>query len=206
MPAGYPALIETTWAAQRHIDGCVDDDEVTSTCMAVLLTDQSDGVGYYALLTTAADRGNYSFVQPDNSPIVLAPIPVPQQVEVAPGAEAHVTMSMRVSLQNEGLYLGPAECARNVVMGYRLYVQTVRGGDPAPVDRVRDNGRSSSGWQLAEGGEAPRGQPLNLGSAAELSVACTPNADVYLAASLVFDSGFETAHVSQNSTVVPCPR
>ena len=59
---GYPAFIDSHWAADPRIHGCIDGSSGEPRCMAILLGDQLDATGYFALLTDAADTAmNYDF-------------------------------------------------------------------------------------------------------------------------------------------------
>lgn len=200
--SGAPAYFHTTWAAGKMIDDCIDSEDIQTTCTAVLLTDQHDGKGYFALLSASPVRGNYSFAQPGNGPIVLAPVPVPQLVDsTVTSSDVHATVG--VDTAGAGLFLDSA-CPSDSVRGFRIYAQVVVHGGDAPTDRGRPNSNVGGNWKLADGGESPSGGALTIDSNAQVTVACKPTDDVYLAASLVFDSGFETRHVSQNSVPIRC--
>lgn len=196
-PLGYPATIDTTWSAASQIDGCIDDAaaEAGPRCVAVLLSDQAAGQGFYALVTAAPSAlGNYSLAQQDNAPLVLAALVSPQLSSAATtptGASANV----RVDAGSGGKYLDPA-CSTETVVGYRLYAQTVVHAAPAPGDLRRDE---SHGWTLASGG-----QPLSFGATTAITSPCAASQDLYLAASLVFDSGFETPHLSRPAGPIRC--
>jgi hypothetical protein len=104
------------------------------------------------------------------------------------------------SIPQGGLYLDQPECAAGAVVGFRVYAQTVPQGDPAPVDRTRDDGNPATGWELAPGGEGP----FAIGSQATVTFTCHTVRDAYMATSLVFDGGFEVPYVSRNSTQILC--
>lgn len=199
-PANHPAFLSTTWAADARIDGCIEKDVETPRCMAVLLMDQVDGESYFALLTKKRDSlGNYLFAQPDNAPITLVQVPRPTLLSTGTSTVTIVPPDVPA----EGLYLDSAHCGLSAVVGYKIYKQLVPRGAPAPVDRARENVGSGSGWKLAANGElGDAGSPLV--SALTVPLACSEPKDAYLAASLVFDSGFELQYGSSNSDVIRC--
>jgi len=193
---GYPTAFHTTWAASSAIDGCIDAAG-SSACMAVLFSDQCDDEGYFALLTATSFRGNYSFAQPDSGAIVLGQVPAPQ-AENFNTFPALFRGSVTVHTPTAGLYLGEG-CSQAVVSGYRIYVASTPRDSGAPsVDR------SSGSWEVIGGGQGPEGQALPLGSMTEIVAVCQPGMDLYVASSLVFDSGFETRFLSQPLPRVQC--
>jgi hypothetical protein len=201
--AGYPATFNTSWASNRHIDNCIDDSDAETKCTTVLLTDQHNGTGYFAVLTSAADRGNYSFVQPGNAPIVLAPIPKPQIVSSTPQSSGEFQASVRLDGPTAGLYLAEG-CSADILAGYRVYAMTVERSASPPADLWRTGVDTGGKWKLVDGGAAPGGQELAMADSTNVTLSCDPTKDVYLATTLVFDSGFETAHVSGASAPIRC--
>lgn len=199
---GSPAFFHTNWAAGKTIDGCVDSEDIQTACTAVLLTDQHGGRGYFALLTASPARGNYSFAQPGDGPITLAPVPVPQLVDTAV-TSSDVRATVSIDSDAAGLYLD-ASCPLDIVRGYRVYAQIVERDADAPTDRGRPRSDSGGDWVLADGGQSAGGEALSFETNAQVRVACKSTDDVYLATSLVFDSGFETRHVSANSVRIRC--
>jgi len=195
---GEPVTFHTTWAADRGIDGCIDDVASEDKCVAVLLTDQDQSRGYFALLATAPVFGNYSFAQPGNAPIVLAAIPRPELLGTSAQPPDGVRASVRVASAASGVYVGSPACGAGLVRGYKVYAQAVPRGAAAPTDRRR------TAWSTVEGGAGPEGAALALEQATDVIVHCTGSADVYLATALVFESGFETEHLSESSSPVLC--
>jgi len=183
-----------SWSSNMNIDGCPDSITSGQKCMAVLLTDEVNGVGYFALLTDEADASqNYDFVQAINGPINLVPMPIPTVTGVIQLVALTVEIGVHTSFAdlNGGLYLDVG-CATVVdLLGYKIRYQSVPVGSPAPSDR------SIELWTDATPGKiVPLSGP---DSAVTITASCTSPAEVYLATSLVFDSGFETPHVSANS-------
>ena len=50
----------------------------------------------------------------------------------------------------------------------------------------------------------PGGGSLPLGHCTTVQITCAGDSDVYLTLSLVFESGYELGHTSENSTRFPC--
>jgi hypothetical protein len=191
--------MHTTWAADRAIDGCIDEVDVDAKCTALLLSDENHGIGYWGFLTARQSQGNYSFVQPDNRPIVLAPVPVPNvfsSVLVSGGIDV-VTGVESIS---GGLWLDSGGCDADVVAGYKIYAQTI------PTESAEDLSRQhkEGPWRLVDGGESVTGSPHSLGSSVRIHADCSQSSDVILAATLVFDSGFELPHVSGSTRRLRC--
>ena len=190
-----PAFVEGAWNADPGIDGCIDD-VVGQRCMALLGTDQ-DGAGgaFFVLLTAEADGlENYHLERFGGAPIQLASIPVPTVVSAVPSGPGTVEISVAgpaVGDVSEGLLLDPA-CPTEVVTGYRVYARSVDAGTASPTNRDR------GGWT------ALSPVPVPLGQSTLLPADCPVDQELYLAAALVFDSGFETSHVSADSTIVNC--
>ncbi len=201
-PAGlYPALIYNPggynhWADPR-IDGCIDLDGSDGLqldpqqCMVVLLTDQANGSGYFALIGESVQpSGNYFLNRAaDNGPIVLSAIPPPTIVGFVAG-DVEIDIDFPAG-PTDGLYLG-CEPSQNdsLPVGFRIYRQCVSSGNPAPLDRS-----IGSGWTgpVAEG---------TAGSTVVVPLGCPE--DAYIAASLYFESGFETPVVSENTVACGC--
>jgi hypothetical protein len=189
----YPAKVEGSWNLAS--DGCLDGGSGgfdPSDCMCMLLTDQWNGVGYFALLGDQPDGiGNSSFYQPGGAPLVLAPIP---KVEIlnsvrGPGPNFDVSLDLRVSAPGAGVY---DECGCGPV-SYRLHQRVAPRGTPTGDERALGQ------WAQVAG-------PLPIGTQINgHQVACGgADTDVHLTASLIFDSGFSTTIVSGNSTRVEC--
>jgi hypothetical protein len=202
---GYPnygAYIQgPSWASSPDIDPC-PDIVVGQRCMAILLTDEVDGNGYFAFLTDEADGShNYDFVQPANAPIDLIEIPKPAILGTAyhvDGADFGLVIGGpdRADLEG-GLYLDPVCLGLGDVVGYKIYSQPLASGSEPPVSRDR------TFWT----DETPPPGVLDLGSTFTVPFDCSGDApdsfDVYLALGLVFESRFEL-QVSRNSTRVAC--
>jgi hypothetical protein len=168
--------------------------------MAMLLTDQVDGTGYFAALTRKPNGipplgHDYEFVLPNNASIVLAPIPPPVILDEERDGPTTLDVTVAPPLLGDGLYL-QAECEEQGAMplGYRVYRQTLPGYLDVPSER-----------QLQAGWRDPT--PVTaLDAEAVVHVPCDDDVVTWLATTLVFDSGFETPVVSANSAPVVCRR
>lgn len=198
-PENYPAYIHTTWAADQRIDGCIDVAS-ESECTAVLVTDETEAEGYFALLTSKANRGNYSLVQAENGQVTLAAIPTPIAVGVPVSAPGQLSLTVRVEQPTGGLYV-QEPCSAGVVSGYRIYSQA-RGISSGAAESLK---RAGGSWTLPmQGGETTGGDPHALGDTTAVLSACSAGESVFLSASLVFDSGFETPHLSASIGPFQC--
>ena len=200
-----PAFVQGSWAADARVDGCVGDVP-EPRCMAMMLGDQRAGIGYFALLSAAAGPSNeFSFVQPSEAPIALATIPRPAITATQLiNPYTLIVSSVVRSVPPGGLYLDAPQCSTGAVVGYRIYQQITTRGGPAPVDRTRDDGNPQTGWEVADGGAGPSGEPLPINSPTQVRVTCYTASDLFLATSYVFESGFETPFVSFNAPRILC--
>lgn len=126
------------WSSSNLIDGCVGD--VTPTvrfdeCHCVLLTDEFDAQGYYAIFSKLADpaNGNFSFNTDPATVYNMAPIPRPEIVNsTRDQANATVTFTINVPTPTGGDYRDPA-CDCN--FGFRVYAAVVGEGGMLPSTR-----------------------------------------------------------------------
>jgi hypothetical protein len=187
----YSAAISGTWAADGRIDGC--PDPVPNACIAVLISDQHDGVGYFAMITKARDlNGNYELTQAGNAPYDLVQIPklaIDDSNTVSPSLVSLLVTGPDAASLAAGLYLDGG--CPSPIAGYKVRAQNIPEGGGAPSDRARD------AWTEVSG-------TVPLGTQTSVEVGCTGNTDVYLATSVVFDSGYELELVGENSTRVAC--
>jgi hypothetical protein len=194
----YGAYIQgPSWASSPDIDLC-PDQVVGQRCMAMVLTDQVNGVGFFAFLTDEADGSqNYDFVQPGNGPINLIQIPKPAIVGAsmpAPNTIELVVAGPSATTLAAGLLLDPNCSTFDDVAGYKIRSQVVAGNSSPPSDRDISN------WTDV----TPGGGVVPLGQNTMVQIHCPDVNDVYLATSLEFDSGFELGLTSENSTRVSC--
>ncbi len=190
-PTGiYNAGGFATWADGR-VDGCIDLDGSSAgldgdQCMVVLLSDQVNGVGHFALLAQSpTPQGSYLLNQAaGNGPTVLAPIPAPI-IQSFDNGNAEIFVPAPTGFF-EGLYLNclPGQNA-SLVNSFRVYTQCLLPGSPPPTDA-----------SIAPDWTGPIAES-DLGTTVVFPLACS--GDAYIAVSLVFDSGFETPVVSASN-------
>ncbi len=192
--AGY-LYVAAQWGS-AGIDGCIDDPSVpvpTRTVVAITDADapSASSNGYFGVLCKERDRfANYMLL--DLGPTTLIPIPRPTIVAASRGPAGQTTLMIASpAAALAGGVLADPSCA-GLIRGYKVFHQPRSFGTPPPSDRSRD-----AGWiQIA--GE----QPLN--ATTTLTLPCGLTQYDYLALGLVFESGFETAHVSRNSPAIAC--
>lgn len=206
----YGGELFTGWGAGPS-DGCLFNAALESGvpvdgfgCTCLLLTDQRDGQGYFAIVSARPNANGNSFLNlPENAPIILRP--VPRLSTPAPSLSSAAT-DISVSLSNgawtDGIYEKDG-CACGVV-GFRVYQQVLPSGSSPPTDRLRDDDNSESGWELADEDSALTGSATPVESTSSAPLSCGEGRDVFLATSLVFDSGFEVDFLSQVSGPFPC--
>jgi hypothetical protein len=207
------------WDSTALIDGCVgnvtpgtDFDE----CSCLLLTDEWEGQGYFAILSAkSTGNGNFFFFDTIGETVQLAPIPAPSVTMAERNADTgDVTFMIDVPpVPAAGDYRDP-ECGCN--FGFRVYSQIVgRDGMPpatrracTPQDYVNDStyipGDVTSIQAICEANglnwveaAAPTGgqQPITSLSAgratANVTVSCDPGLeqDLYLATALMAEEG-----------------
>jgi len=195
---GYPLYIQgPSWASSADIDLC-PDQIVGQKCMAMLLADEVNGVGYFAFLTDEADAaGNYNFVQAGNAPINLIRIPklaLTGSNRLDPDTIALIVAGPSAAELAGGLYLDPNCSGLGDITGYKIRSQTV------PLNSQPPSDRDVSQWADV----TPGGGTVPLGQSTMLPIDCSSDSDVYLVTSLEFDSGFEFGLISENSSRVSC--
>lgn len=208
----YAATIEGSWDGGAT-DGCPGDG-AGNACMCLLITDEENGAGTFAITGGFADANVNTFMNREgttdggaienNAPIVLLPIPGPTIVgSNRDGTTNDVTFTINVpsaaiaSDYTQDAALG-CDCSP---VGYKVYQSVVGRGGMPPM------GRDLASWTempQADGMAQPAlGTPL--GTEVSLTSGCGgSDSDVYLTTQLIFDSGFATSTVSANSTRVEC--
>jgi hypothetical protein len=132
--AGYPL----NWGSTNIIDGCPSTD-ITPTifadeCSCILLTDQWNGDGYFAILSSKADAlGNFPIFQDAGTTVQFAPIPRAEVTESGRiAATGQVSFTVNVPPPQGGDYRNPqCDCG----FGFRVYAQVVGEGGMVPADR-----------------------------------------------------------------------
>ena len=197
-------LISTNWAVSQFIEGCMTAGGTDpgaldgNECTSMLLTDEDGTTGYYAILGNRVDAQGDTFLdQPgddgygNGGPIILKPVPAP--VVTTPLDDPVTAVDLAPPGPLDGDYQLDGSC--DAVLGYRIYRQTLPSGSDPPASRAVD-----SGWSMAAGGSVP----IPLDNPLHLPLECDTFHDVYLALSIVFDSGHETGFLSANSARIPC--
>ncbi len=198
----YPASIynydgTNNWA-NGDLDGCILNEGATTgldgtECMVVLLTDEVNGVGHFALVAQSpTGTGSYPLNEAaGNGAITLAPLPKPSITgSTALGNNVQLNMSVAAPAGPDGLYLNctPAQNAA-ILQSFSLQVETTaRGIAPTGTTLPAVNGDGA------------------LGGGATIDVTCsdTVDTDVYVCTTLGFDSDYETSVCSENATTVQC--
>ena len=119
---------------------------------------------------------------------VLKPIPAPQLLDVQ-GSLTGLLIEASVPPADDATY-GLDGCPTDLMAN--VYYQAVPAGGAAPQERDR------SGWTI---GSATPDLP---GNSQWIPVECAVGEEVYLAATIAFDSGYETAYVSENVGPIAC--
>lgn len=191
------------WSASSGIDGCIEGripPEKSSEVMAVAFsdTDAMGAYGYFAIATVA--RNPLGYPQFDFSSglgtdigLVLIPRPVVASAErISPSTWLLDIAPPPATALAPGFYSDGSTVLSEAVVGYRIYRRDIDFGESPPSDRHR------SAWTPATG-------IVPLGEHASLTVDCLGK-PTFLATALVFDSGFETGHVSEQLWLVLCGR
>lgn len=183
-----------TWAGNGGIDGCIDG-LITGggkENMVVQFSYEAGGQGYYAAASASRNNAGAEFeFTGSGQNIVLQAIPKPSitgTTRTAPNVQISVGSPNLGAFTTDGVLT-----AGQVIKQYRVYKQVVPRAAAAPASRNR-----LTGWVAA-------GAAVNLGSPFSYSETdCATDKDIYLAASVVYDSGYESDAVSANSTKVQC--
>jgi hypothetical protein len=158
------------------------------------------GAPVFALLTASADaNGNYDLSQEDLAPIVLVPLPALPILGSSRPDPYRLALEVSGPTLDDlapGLYLdATGECAAlagpeatPLVVGYQPIYRWSSG--PGPIDLT--------------GPAILVGDPLPLGSDAQVVVDCIDGGYFLLSYYLVFDSGYMSRISAPNSTVVSC--
>ncbi len=202
----YPALIYnpmgySNWADPR-VNGCIDDDGDNpfvfdnAQCMIVLFTDQLDGAGFFSLLAQRSNgAGDYLFNEAaNNDRVLLTAIPRPIILESTRiGSSIELAVSVDAPDLAEAVFLNCRDAAQNdaILAGYEIYYQLVPTGVSPPHERSVD-------------GLVPAVAATAFGNETTFIVDCNEEQDLYLCATLSFESGFATQVCSENAEAVQC--
>jgi hypothetical protein len=201
--SGYAALLDTHWAADARIDGCIDD--TTATCTAVQLTDVNPTTGepVFALLSAQQDAlKNYDFG--GGGAITLASLPPVQIANSTRVGDTGIIVdvaALDAAAFDGGLYLDPS-CTgaagggtgiETFVPGVCWYFQVLARSAQPPSDT-----------NLATGGWVDSGVCSPFGAPAQISVPCTGDSDVYTTYALQNESGIPADHTTGPGTRTEC--
>lgn len=219
-----------SWAGSDLIDDCISNITPAvnfDECHCLLLTDEWDGQGYFAMFSQLSDAGGtFAMNEQQVSTFTMAPIPQPQ-VTQSDEANAVVTTLVNVPTPTAGDFRSPScDCG----FGFRVYAAVMPEGGMPPSSRTactqRDVGLPYNDPGFAAACRAAgfvwipaldltgNQQPVtgfDAGRATTgVSVDCGDPAlgyDVYLATGLGTGegaSGVQLANVSTNSFQVKC--
>ncbi len=188
---GILAYLFGEWVDPR-VDGCVMLPPVPQPAKVVVAL--SDGTPWTGLfnVSCAAWRPWWSFDFAISLRDDIRLVPIPRIVESRcsrDGGTVSYTLSHRPLVGG----VQPGDCGTEtpLVTGYRVYWRAVPRGATPPAGRERGL------WDLLAG-------PFPLDTNGTGSLPYMADDDVYFATSLVFDSGFETAHVSESTFTSQC--
>lgn len=200
---GTPLL----WGAAA-VDGCIDTtgtDGVgwdANQCTCLLLQDEWNGKGYYALISAFTDANrNYQTQTLDadlgilggaQNDIVLSAIPKPR-IQTSTRDGVNVTALVTLEGPPAADVVDPCGC----LQGYRVY------GTVQPLNAMPPSSRDRSQWTVlsAVGGGPQDAAPLT--GMANVQAACGGGQQLFITTGLAFDSGFGDV-VSENSTRIIC--
>lgn len=200
---GIGTYLTGTWADDGRIDGCIDGKIATGKTAEVMVVGFSDAdnagsTGYFAAVATSRVPGNatqFDFANDVGTDVNLVAIPAPSvtgSTKVS-NTERQVTLAP-VARPDAGFYAGNGVSASDVIAGIRLYKnEQAFSNPPAGGPTTRD----AAAW-TAVGGTLAFGAPNTV------NLTCSSDVNIYLAYTIVFDSGFETAKVSANGLPVAC--
>lgn len=207
---GRGAYLAGEWTADQRIDGCIHNPPNSQPAKMVIAVSDQDLLGTHGFFAVACVRenisANFDFTDVGRD-IELYPIPSPHVVRATRTSPDHVEVELASPLAAEimpGVYTSADCAAASLVTGYRAYFTRAMiitpPGSPSPPQTMApcDRRRTSGGW-------TPAGPPVPLGTNTTFTVTCKTGCVLYVAISLVFDSGFETDHVSMNVILVPQP-
>lgn len=194
----YPMGFNSSWA-KAGVDNCVD--AAPNKCMAILLTDNVDTgnqvTGAFALLTNQPDSlGNYDFDQGGHVTLQTVPgLRINGSARTGGGTGVDIQLSsMSLAEVEGGLHLdsnctGGGSAAGDVLQGFQIFAREATRNDP-PQPPSND----ASEWTKVGGVNPFDGPDVTV------SVPCNGDNDVWVAAGIVFDSGFTNDVVAGHPT------
>ncbi len=191
--AGSPPYLNGDWGGDPRVDGCATVAPVTQPGKTVVaLSDATPLEGFFNVsCTTKNASADFNFKDALGGDIVLAPIPRIVELHCSrPAGTVYYTLNLQALTGG----IQPGDCGSDtpLVTGYNVYWRAVPLSSPPPA------GRDRGLWNFLAG-------PTPLGADTTTSLSFMPYNDVHFAATLVFDSGFETAYVSGSTAIYQCP-
>lgn len=188
----YAAYVSgAPWAGNADVDGCPTEPAFDPTaCTCVLITDQWEGNGYFAMLSDLTDGGGNYRDFPNNVNVALARAPLALVQSVA--RNGNVITVVATANDPGGVYLDPA-CTGCAGQGFKLGAYVVPDGT-VPDDRSNFIVPDLTGGGAQ--GNTPFGTPVSV----DITVAANEN--LYMTTVLGFDSGFDATNSSENSPFV----
>jgi len=181
-------------------DGCVLNQGATSgidgtECTCVLLNDQWNGKGHFAVLSARVD-GPGNFDLSTGNAIRLSSIPRPRVSGTRRQPNFDVEVDLFIDPITSGVFQKDGcDCG----IGYKVYAYLgPRGGLP-PIDR-------SEGWHepRAAGGASQSVMPIDQPTTVLVDCDEIAQQDFYLSIRLSTDDGFATRYGSENSSLILC--
>jgi len=208
-PMTINAGLPMSWGP-ASVDGCIDATGSDSTlpdaqqCTCMLLTDEWNGAGYYAVLskfvatdlftyvvaTQDSDKMQLSSGEPKND-IILSPVPRPAILGSTGDASGKIlnVVANDTSVDN----VDPCNC----LQGYKIYGVVQPSNSMAPP-------RDLANWTELASGAGTAQQTTQLGMPTSVRVDCGVGQQAYIATVATFDSGYRGHYVSSDAVRVNC--
>lgn len=202
-PGAPGPYITGTWADSDQIDGCIDTKIAPGKANEVMViafsdADDTGSTGYFAAAATSRVLGqspDFAFSQDIGTNITLVAIPTPAvSTSTRVSATERQVQLTPVSRPASGFYAGTDVTATDVIAGIKLYKnEQAFSNPPAGGPTTRD----AAAWTAASG-------TLAFDTANTVNLTCASDVNIYLAYSIVYESGFESNRVSASGPPVAC--
>jgi hypothetical protein len=200
IPYGPGTYLAGSWSTSPEIDGCIDGSVPPGKPTEIMVVGLSDtdflgSHGYFAVAAVRRDRldtPQFDFAGGLRTDIDLTLIPRPLVVSVERTPPESVIVGVDSPRQQDiqpGFFTDGTTSFGEAIVGYRLYRGDVEDYGPPPSDRHR------TAWTAVSG-------VMPIGLPSFITIECRGQSRTYLAMALVFDSGFETGYVSENSVAI----
>lgn len=185
------------WSQDSRIDGCIQDPPVARPAKMLVSLSDPDAASHKAFYVLACAQetaaANFPICDGQDFSLVLIPRPLITRVSPAGGTDLEIEVT-GPPLQDilPGVHTdGTCGPETELLLGYRVYIQSRPLGGPPPSDLGR-----SAGWM-------PATNAVPLGQSAIFTVASSSDRAIDVTVSIVFDSGFETEYVSGSFAYCP---